>query len=436
MDQTMSRFSPLTVLTTLAGLLSSTPAHALEPSSKSGSQLRTVELVCVDGKATGYGTFQSHNQKVVANRYGTFMTHIRSRNERYTAQMWRLMRSTDGGRTFSVVHEDTHATNPPVLETDEAGNIYLVRVDFQDKNAYLYRFLAASGFRAPKVTAIPGGAAGKYAMRYDPTRKQLYFFSRNNTFHVVGLDGKVRKRVRLLRLGKNAVLQYPLLDMAPDGVLHAAWTTQQHGVYMYWDIHHMLSHDGGDTWQNLDGTKLALPVVADDTGLATRITRDDEFEYHSWLSSFRAKNGKLHFVYLAQRTPPRQHYMRYDIATAERDLDRQPTFAGKTIRLTGLDGFFATRSDQPDSPLYCVMRDGGHLACLVSRDNGATWHDHARSKETFRPYAIGGFREITDDDYIIGSFTDRGSDQVGFLRIPTGWQGNGTRQPFASEVRR
>ena len=44
-----------------------------------------IELVCVDEEATGYATFQSHNQKVVANRHGIFMSHIRSRNEPYTA---------------------------------------------------------------------------------------------------------------------------------------------------------------------------------------------------------------------------------------------------------------------------------------------------------------------------------------------------------------
>ncbi len=393
----------------------------------SSPSLVPVELVCVDSEATGYATFQSHNQKVVANQCGIFMAYLRSRNEAYTEQQWRLLRSTDKGRTFSVVYEDVHATNPPVLETDEAGSLYLARVDFVDGNAYLYRFPAAADFQKPSVTVIPKAAAGKYAMRYDPLRKQLYFFSHNNSFHVIDLDGNVRKSTTLLQEGPHAVLQYPCLDMAPDYTLHAAWTTQKHNVYLYYDIHHMLSEDGGDTWRNLDGTALTVPVVADDTGPATRITLEDEFENHTWLSSFRVKNGKLHFVYLAQQTPPRQHYMRYDIARAERDLDCQPKFSGETCSLSGLDGFFATRSDQPESPLYGVMQDGGHIACLVSRDNGNTWHDHARTEETFRPYALGGCREITDDGSIIGSFTEQGTGsdilardvKVYFFRIGT-----------------
>ncbi len=80
------------------------------------SDLRKMDIVCADNDAFGWGTFQSHNQKVVYNRNGIFMTHIRDRNEDYTAQTWRLSWSTDGGRTFASIHEATDATNPPVLE--------------------------------------------------------------------------------------------------------------------------------------------------------------------------------------------------------------------------------------------------------------------------------------------------------------------------------
>src|SRR5688572_16395581 len=96
------------------------------------AQPAEIELTLVDDHATGYATFQSHNQKVLSNAHGIFMTHIRSRNEAYTAQQWRLSRSTDGGRTFATVFEDTHATNPAVIESDKDGNVYLIRPDFAD----------------------------------------------------------------------------------------------------------------------------------------------------------------------------------------------------------------------------------------------------------------------------------------------------------------
>ncbi|HOZ46111.1 MAG TPA: hypothetical protein PLO37_10115 [Candidatus Hydrogenedentes bacterium] len=38
--------------------------------------------------------------------------------------------------------------------------------------------------------------------------------------------------------------------MAADGTLHAAWTSQKHGEYLYGDIHHVLSPDNGETWED------------------------------------------------------------------------------------------------------------------------------------------------------------------------------------------
>lgn len=416
------------VLTLTVVSLSLTGQSAGGDEVKGMPGLTVVETACADDHATGYGTFQSHNQKVVSNRNGFFTTHIRSRNEPYTAQQWRLSRSTDSGRSFSTVYESTNATNPPVMETDEQDNLYLVRPDFLDGNAYLYRFLASENYAQPHLSTIPNGSAGKYCMAYDPRRKQLYYFAHNNTFHVLSLDGKVQRSCNLLQAGQSAVLQYPQLYLEPNGTLHAAWTTQKHGIYLYWDIRYMQSKDGGETWQKMDGTPLTPPVIADQNGPTDRLTLDDEFEVHTWLSNFMAKDGKLHFFYMAQTQPPREHYMRYDLRAARRDLDMSPEFKGQSIAALGLDGFFATRASLPNSPLYCVCNWQGRIACLASDDNGETWYDYAASETVFKPYSIGGCREITSDGYIIGSFTDQqrptsepgGGCPVYFIKIRAG----------------
>src|SRR5687768_8072556 len=83
-------------------------ACAINTFVQAGEGLAPFQITCVDEDATGYGTFQSHNRKVLANANGIFMTHIRSRNEPYTAQQWRLSRSTDGGRSFQTVYEATN----------------------------------------------------------------------------------------------------------------------------------------------------------------------------------------------------------------------------------------------------------------------------------------------------------------------------------------
>src|SRR5439155_1543861 len=160
----------------------------------------------------GYGSFQSHNHKVVSNENGIFMTHLRRANKEYTAQTWVLSRSTDGGKSFATVYESTNATSSPVLEADEGGMV---------------------------------------------------------------------------------------LDARPDFV----------------DGHAMRSPDGGATWQTQAVAALKPPIVADDTGPADRISLDDEFEVHSWLSAFLAKDRKLHLVYWAKNSPQRQHYVRYDGAS-------------------------------------------------------------------------------------------------------------------------
>jgi len=385
-----------------------TLAAAPDTAQPETAGLTPIEITCLDDHATGYATFQSHNQKVLSSRGGIFTTHIRSRNKPYTAQQWRLSRSVDGGTRFATIYEATHATNLAVTETDKAGNVYLARPDFIDHHAYLYRFFTKDGYAKPVVTKIPNAAAGKFAMMIDPARRQLYFFAHNNTFNVIGLDGKIRRSMTLLRAGKHAVLQYPLLSLATDGALHAAWTTQKHGVYLYWDIHHMISRDAGASWTTLDGRPVALPVVADDGGSATRITLDDEFDVHTWLSSLMAKDGKVHFLYMAQTKPqPREHYVRYDVATGRQDVRIRPKFKGDQIKLLGLAGFFAAQPSLKDGPLYCVSNNAGRIACLASDDNGQTWYDYAVTDKTYKPYSIGGCRELTDDGYVIGTFTDQ-----------------------------
>lgn len=381
-----------------------------------------VRVTLVDEPVIHYATFQSHNQKVVEGGGLIFMTHLRSRNEAYTDQAWRLSVSRDAGASFVTLVEQSDATNPPVLECDPAGNLYLFRVDFVGGDAFLDRWEASSikswldkpstDRPVPQTTRIPGGAAGKYSAMIDPARDRLYFFSHNNTFHRLRLDGTLVDSRVLLASGPNGLLQYPLMSLNPNGELHLAWTTQKHGEYMYRDIHHMISEDGGDTfvsWQaSGDGvrTKLELPIIADETGPALRVTLDDEFEVHTWLASGLATAEHWHGFYQAQSNPPRQHYVRYDLKTGKKQIDRYPKVSGRRLSLSGLDGFLVHHPSHPKR-LFLIGNDSGHLACLVSDDAGETWQDYARSEQSFGLYSIGGYRQMTEDGVVIGSFTDQ-----------------------------
>lgn len=389
-----------------------------------------VEFTLLDADATGYATFQSHNQKVVSNPYGIFTTHIRKESATHLAQTWRLSRSRDGGKTFTTVFEATHATKTPVIETDAAGNVYLLVVDYARSHGpgYLYRFLAARNFADPQIATIPLAADDKYSMVIDEPRGQLHFLSKNSRHFIIGLDGTVRSSRVLFRPGVDARLAYPHLALDTRGNLHAAWTTQKHNLYLYWDIHHMYSPDGGTRWRTLAGAPIVPPVIVDQHGPTTRITLDDEFNVHTWLSSSMPVGDQVHFLYLAQSTPPRQHYVRYSMTSGAREADVQPEFKGETLRIQGLDGFFTAERRSGTTMLYAIAAFEGKLVCLVSRDNGRSWQDVAQSEQRFRIYALGGAREITKDGYIIGTFTDlpgrdspkKEAPKVYFFRIKVG----------------
>jgi hypothetical protein len=395
-----------------------------------------IELTLVDDRAIAFATFQSHNQKVVSNDQGVFIAYVHKSNADYTAQQWRLARSTDGGKSFTTIYEATHATSAPAIEALREGSLFLGHPDFLNGNAYLIQAVGHGDELRTTTTELTGGSAGKYCLLLDQPRQQLYWFAHNNTFFIIGTDGKVRSQVQLLQGGPHAYLQYPHLTLDASGTLFAAWTTSKvvaSNESIYHDVHAMKSEDGGKTWQALEGKPIALPAVADDAGPATLISQPDEFDVHTWLSAFMAKDGKLHFVYWAKTEPERQWYVRYDIVTGTREIETQHIFSQRQSQKPNDSGVFVSDRDQPGSRLYFVstVDDRSRLACLASDDNGQSWYEYALSDRQFgdRVYSIGAAREPTSGGAIVGTFTvvkgepktyqDDNSGSVYFFRIPT-----------------
>ncbi len=381
-------------------------AGALPGAAETGPGLVPVQLTLVDDQAIGYATFQSLNQKVVANNNGIFMTHLRRRNANYTAQQWRLSQSTDGGLRFSTIYEATDPTNPPVLETDEQDNLYLARPELRGGQGWIYLFRADKSYQDPRRVMFPRAAGDKYSFLRDGPRERFYYVSNSRILHAINPDGTLAFERELFNRGQTAYMEYPHLALDQRGGLHLGWTTQKRGVYLYWDIHTMSSDDGGQTWRTLGGKPIDLPADPDHHGITQRVTRDDEFDTASFLASMIALDGKLHMFYLAQTKPQfREHYLRLDLGTGERDVDLWPAFGGQRISFVNLDGFFVAGSEREHPTLYCVSNWRDHIACIASDDNGRSWYDYAVSNETMPTYAIGGCRTVTADGHIIGSFT-------------------------------
>lgn len=125
-----------------------------------------MEIIEVDSDAAGIATAQSHNQKVVANAYGIFMTHTHKTQccdslnscidtppaicpDANFIATWRLSRSLDGCATFMTVYEGRHGTSPPAIDMDSQSIIYLAHTDYfqNGQNAYVMRFLASDNFQ-------------------------------------------------------------------------------------------------------------------------------------------------------------------------------------------------------------------------------------------------------------------------------------------------
>jgi hypothetical protein len=402
-----------------------------------------VEITEVDEDATAFGTFQSHNQKVVVNAYGIFMTYLHKRHccdsslnsccdiddpfctdevtkdcrdaGRDAISTWRLLRSVDGGATFTTIYEGRHGTTPPVLETDWQGNIYLAHPDtFQGgQNAYLMRFLASNNFQNPATATLTGPWNQKFAMEIDEHRGQLYFFGWGDKFFRIRIsDLAILAEYQLTQDGTNAEMHYPHLYLDDYGHLYLAWTTvrinpalngQCGNNHAYWSIHFMRSLDGGVTWRKPSGQILTPPIIADNTGPTDEITPADERCVSTWLSTFLVKGDKAHFVYFADAPVNKQHYVRYDLVTSQIDRNVVP-FMGDTISVRNLDGVCATRRSIKE--IFCVsMSTDNRIAVLRSEDNGLTWRDHALGPVS-PTYSLGGSPQITYDGYIIGSYTE------------------------------
>lgn len=371
-----------------------------------------IEISTIDQSSTPFATFQSHNQKIVANGQGIFVSYLKSSDADGVAQ-WVLARSMDGGQSFVPIYQATNRTKAPAIDTDAEGNVYLVFPDWGGADAYLYKFSPSNDFAMPVVQAtIPGGAAGKYTLLYDPVRNQVYYMTWTK-FFALGTDGALRTAKDLLAPGGNAYGQYPHLTIAHSGELVAAWTTvpAEATTNYYYDIHFMASWDGGSSWGHPNGTIFNTPVACDDTGPTLGIVLDDERTKttRNWLANTLFKGSKIHFFYRAE-SPARQHYVRYHWYPSPLiDTNVYPKWVGTSVDLVGPDGFFASDA-VANTPLYAVSAASNRaVGVLVSYDNGESWLDYAQSSPIAANramYALGGARRLSPDGYVLGTYSE------------------------------
>jgi hypothetical protein len=429
-------------------------------SSLAWGQVQPFTLTPLLAHGTPGATTISINHKVVVNQYGMFVAYLQNTSE--TKTQWRLARSVDHGASFTVIDAspdvsapNADSTHVPLLETDSAGNVYMIRAGnfHSEADAYMRKYSPTYNF-APPATESPlqSGSAQKCSMMIDEARGQLYFISetmRSNPtrtelwFYVMGLDGTLRRQAHLAySTDSNLRPAWPHVTMDEQGDVYVAWTNIKgttSETYQHYSTHVMRSVNGGSSWQKLTGQSVSEPVISDPASnhpnSIPMINDPAELGASMELWTMRVKEGKIHLAYQHRGETVTQRYLRYDTVTGQKDR-HTTSWAGETMHLNSLDGF-CTASNAADHTVYCVggrAADGSpttasnRLAVLASYDNGQTWHDFATTGDLGKyAYGVTGAREVKDG-HIIGMFTllSHGNDPaanapqnvVQFFRIP------------------
>jgi hypothetical protein len=188
------------------------PVPAPAPAPAPAHVGTTITLVDTQVSGSGYspyGTFGSHNQKVISNSHGIFLSYLHSD---YTGggsddAVWRLARSTDGSASFQTIYEEfSHGSKAPPIETDANDNVYAIVSNlssgsWQTSPARFFRFDASKNYQNPTIASPIPTSAGKYAMEFDPARQVLYYFTWNNNnlpdFFILDLNGNLIKKIQL-----------------------------------------------------------------------------------------------------------------------------------------------------------------------------------------------------------------------------------------------
>jgi hypothetical protein len=379
-------------------------------------------------------------------------------------------RSTDGGSTFAhVLQIGIGGHSPPSLETDSAGDvIVLVNDGGSTDGAWVYK-LPARNWRAPRLMGtLTYGYDDKFTTGYDPAGPSVsgggtYWEMHGGNGPTNGHYVMVVTRASAGGWGGRAVntrctsgtqqnCYFWLADMdsgalAPGGGLFAhyphvyfdrsnscpsgrsgrcdvavmAWTTTAAScsAYGYYDIHYLISPDGGVTWYGRNGaiSFASFPILAGDDGPGWQLLDSSEYNAHgssctndaNWLASIYVQDGHLFFIYRHQGSTAR--YRRVT-----------PTWTGTGYAMTndvgpvtvglgdGNEGAFFSGYGSADSRIFLTgATPRGHgVKTLSSTNDGKTWSTYATdpTPSTY-VYAASGAPELGPRGTVIGAFTNQ-----------------------------
>jgi hypothetical protein len=347
-----------------------------------GGGAQAFDFSTVDASTVGFATFNSNTQKIARNRHGMMLAYTKGQNASYTSNDIRFVHVAPTGAQTEVLAQ-TFATNPPCIEASDTGEFFAAFPDWVNNvlRVYIWRDISVSMQHETHVFSMPG--SGKFSCVFDEARRTLYYVGLGGNFVKFRADNGVFISQQLWVDGENAV-QYPSLHLSRDGVLHAFWVTITGNNSHYRSVQYMASpNDGIDwftTWHlRFSGTALALPVVPDESGPTTMLSRSEDIGANTYMESSLADDDSFQAIWFyvpgfAERCFPVEKrcsavYVKYSRLTGQRVAQHVPVISGggAVIRPKGGSGL-VRRGGQ----VYYLTLDKTDLVLLKAGDFGMT----------------------------------------------------------------
>lgn len=263
-----------------------------------------AEFTVLETSATGIATFNSNTQKAARNQHGTLIAYVKSRNAALTAQEV-TFKLIDRTGTVSTIMTETRGANAPCVEASSTGEFFAVISDFAAGylTALVWRDISAS--TTPERVDIWVGGSGKIACAFDNSRRTLFYLGTTGTLVKWRVDHAVTATSQVWNppyaLDNRA--EYPSLTLSQDGVLNVFWNTVTGGSNSYRSIQYLASPDGGNFWSRVwkpvgyIAGAASLPVVADESGASTTLTRGEDHNATAFMLSAYADAGNVAAVW-------------------------------------------------------------------------------------------------------------------------------------------